>query len=153
MYSQAIALLCLLLLFVVWWWQRLARMRFLTDIRSMDEKGRSEIDGLTAQHWLDILNQDAAHTLVAVDTMVMIFKGREWFFVDGTVGFPRPGATRPHWGTMEGYFLIAIGKSAVQLLAEHESVFRLVAGSAELAAFSIFQWSEFVEMLIMERRR
>jgi hypothetical protein len=49
--------------------------------------------------------------------------------------------------------LIAVGQPAVRLLSEDERVFRKITGSTELAAFSIFRWPDFVDMLTAERRR
>ena len=137
----------------VWWWQRLARNRFLATIRTMAEPGRNVIGGQSVEHWLEILNRDTARSLVAIDTLVLMYKGREWFFVNGGIFCRIPETNRVTYRTAKACFLVAVGETAVRLLAEQERVFRRIAGSADLAAFSIFRWPDFVAMLMAEKRR
>jgi hypothetical protein len=40
----------------------------------------------------------------------------------------------------------------VWLLSDQEQVFRLIAGSTDLAAFSIYRWSDFVVALMSEKQ-
>ena len=129
-------------------WRGRARKRFMAIIQSMAEKGRSEIDGHPVDYWLNILNQDTNWPLVVIDSVVLAFEGREWFFVDGRIPYrtARGGCLQE-----KGLFLIAVGPSAVGLLSEQERVFRRIAGSTELAVFSIFRWRDFLYLLKTER--
>ena len=155
MFATLVTCLCALLVpcsfLVIWWWQRRAREQFWETIEAMAEKERDEIGGESVEHWLNLLNRGRAQPLVASDAMVLIYQGREWFFVDGGIMFLGAGK-HPTYETMKAFFLVAIGPSAVQSLAEQEGVFRLITGSTELAAFSVYRWSDFVEMLVAERR-
>ena len=108
--------------------------------------------GSRSNHWLDILNQDSAYRIIAGDTMVLMYKGREWFFVDGGIGYVSAGKGAVSYGLEKACVLIAVGQSAVGVLSEQKEVFRLISGSAELAAFSVFRWSDFVYMLMAERK-
>jgi len=130
------------------WRQFVARRRMLTTIKSMAETGRNEINGHPVEYWLKILNQDAHQPLIANDTIVLIYQGQEFFFVDGRIAYTIQ--SRYNWtcNLKEACFLIAIGESAARLLSENEQVFRLIMGSEKLAAYSIFRRSAFTEMLM-----
>ena len=118
----------------------------------MAEKGPSEINGQSVEHWLNILNKDAPQPLVANDTVVLMYKGREFFFVDGGIAYTVPSKYGWSYRQEEAFFLVAVGQPAVRLLSERQEVFRFRMGSAELAAFSIFRWSDFTEMLMAEKK-
>jgi hypothetical protein len=142
-------LLFLCFLLVLPYWQQRARKRFLATIQAMAEKGRSEIDGHPIEHWLNILNQDGKWPVVVADSMVLKYERREWFFVDGWIAYtPAKG----FYGLEKGFFLVAIGRAAVELLSEQERVFRRISGSAELAVFSIYRWSDFTYLLTAETK-
>ena len=76
--------------------------------------------------------------------MVLMYKGQEWYFVDGGIAYTTPGRSGWSCNTEKGFFLVAIGQSAVRLLSEQGRIFRLITGSTELAVFSIYRWSQFV---------
>jgi hypothetical protein len=150
-YVLPVAFLLVLCLLVVWWWRQiLARKRFLAAIKAMADGGRNEISGQPVEHWLDILNQDATQNIAAMDTMVLTYKGQEFFFVDALLGYVTGG--KSSYQTEKACLLIAVGQPAVRLLSEDECVFRKITGSTELAAFSIFRWSDFAYMLMAERK-
>ena len=108
---------------------------------------------LTAQpvdYWLEILNQGANQELIAYDTMVLRYMGQEFFFVNGGIAyitFSNDG----NCNLMKSCFLIAVDQLAVRILSEQEPIFRLIRGTTELAAFSIYRWSDFVTMLMREK--
>lgn len=107
---------------------------------------RKDIDGHPAEFWLDLINRNRDQPLIAMDTMVLSCYGQEWLVVSGGIMF-ETGGNCPTFRTVEGFFVIAIGKVAVDLLAERRDVFRFIAGSEELALFSIFRWARFIELL------
>lgn len=148
-----ILLVLLLVLAVWWWWQSLARKRWVARVRTMVERGRDEIGGQSIEHCLDILNQNAPQALIASDAMVLKYKGREFFFVNGEITFVRPDR-RTCWRCelLNRHFLVAVGQSAVRLLSEQEQLFGLIAGSSELAAFYVRRWSAFADMLMKDRK-
>ena len=152
-YVQLVAVLLALCTLVVWMWrQGLARKRFVATIKTMAMRGRNEINGQPVEYWLNILNQDTTQPVIAIDTMVLMYKGCEFFFVDGGlpyIAFGKGGLSRQ---LEKACLLIAVGQSAVRLLSEQEQVFRLITGSAELAVFSIYRWSDFTNMLMAEKR-
>ena len=131
-------------------WQGHVRKRFVATIQGMAEKGRSEIDDQPAEHWLHILIQDANTLLVAMNSMVLRYEGREWFFVRGEIGYR---SSEGSYDMHEEFFLVAIGHSAVTLLSEQERVFRRITGSTELAAFSILRCRDFTSLLRTERKK
>jgi hypothetical protein len=145
--------LSILGLFVLWgWWQRIARKRFVAEVKTMAESDKTEIDGQPVDYWLDILNRDSPPILAAIETMVLTYKGQNYFFVHGTTCYIIYNLKNSTGYSMKSCFLIAVGEPAVELLFEEQPVFRKITGSTELAAFSIYQWSEFVRMLEMEVR-
>lgn len=142
-----------LCLFAVWWWrQGRARNRLVATIKRMAESGRNEISGQPVEYWLNILNQEATYPIAATDTMVLQYKGQEFFFVDGGIIYIAPGKSACY-SLRKVCILGSVGQSGVELLTEQSRVFRFMTGSAELAAFSIFRWSEFVDMLMIEKRQ
>jgi hypothetical protein len=142
-----------LFFFSMWsWWQHFARKRLLASIKTMAEKERSEIGGQPVEHWLNILNQDRTEPIVAGDTMVLTYKGQDYFFVDAGITYVIP-SNRAICKIMKAFILVAIGQSAVRLLSEQDRVFRRICGSAELAAFSVYRWSDFAKMLAREKER
>jgi hypothetical protein len=142
---------CLSLLAIWRWRQSLARKQMLTTIKMMASSTRKDIGGQSVEQCLDILNQDTTRSLVTNNAMVLTYKRQEFFFVEGTIACLLPTKSALGYRRQEAYFLIAIGQSAVRLLSEKEHVFRLMIGSTDLAAFSIFRWSDFVDELITEK--
>ena len=132
--------------------QRLARKRFVATVKTMAENDQIEIDGQSVEHWLNILNQDENQTLLANDTVVLKYKGREFFFVNGEISYLYYDLKNTSSKRMKSCFLIAVDRSAVWLLSDQEQVFRLIAGSTDLAAFSIYRWSDFVVALMSEKQ-
>lgn len=63
-----------------------------------------------------------------------------------------PGGN-PGWRTSDEtlFYLVAVGRSAVELLADQDRVVRRIAGSTEVAAFSIFRLSDCAAMLAEEK--
>ncbi len=140
------------------WFQRQSRMRHKRVVaiaRAIADKGRSEINGQPAEYWLSILNEDATWPIRAYDAMVLTYKGVDFFFVDGAiVSWAGPGlATGWRCHCENSCFLVAVGQAAVRLLLEQSQVFGLVAGSMELAVFSILRPSNFTEIMMAGRRR
>jgi hypothetical protein len=134
-------------LFIVFTYrQRLARMRFLETIRAIAETDASEIKGHSVDYWLNILNQDSIHTIIAIETFIVKFKGQQFFFLYGQIPYI-VYSNRLSAGKMEGFFLVAVGESTAKLLLKNADVFRLCAGCTGLATFSIYRWSRFVAML------
>jgi len=115
------------------------------------KKGRIKISGQPVEYWLNILNQDTTQPILAIDTMVLMYKGQYFFFVDGGVCYWTVDK-RPSYHLQKAFFLIAVGQSAVRLLSEQEQIFQRIAGSTELAAFSIFRWSDFAYILTAEKK-
>ena len=138
-----------LLLFLFWvvqgLWRRGARKRLLATVKAMALGGRTEIDGQPVEHWLGVLNRASPYPIIAYETVVLVFKGRELFFLFGAIPYTIPSADHYSYQTENGLFLVAVGQPAVRLLSEHQHVFRHISGSTELAAFSIFRWQEFLE--------
>ena len=147
--ERIIPLAILLFLAVWWWWQDLARKRFVARIKTMAERGRDEIDGQSVNHYLDILNRDTAQALIAIDTIVVMYKGQQLFFVNGTIGYMT--ACKNPWRVSKLCFAVAVGQAVVRLLSEQELILRRITGSSELAAFSVRRWSDFVFMLMTEK--
>jgi hypothetical protein len=150
--------LVVFLMFCLWGilsWQRgLARKRFLAAIKTLAKGGRHEIGGQPVEHWLDILNRGTAQSLVAINTMVLTYKGHKFFFIDGGINYIAQGKWSPYYyRRQKTCLLVAVGEPAVRLLSEDERVFHKMTGSTELAAFSIFRWSEFSCMLMAEKRQ
>jgi hypothetical protein len=131
--------------------QRSGRRRFAEITRALAEKGRTEIEGRTAEDWMNILNRDAAATITAAETMVLVYKQREWFFVDGQIGHTLAYAGKGATNTQHAFFLLAVDESAVSLLAEEGAIFRHLVGSKDLAAYSIYHWSAFLCLVAAER--
>jgi hypothetical protein len=130
----------------------LARGRLTARMKTMAEGGRNEIGGQSVEHWLSMLNQDSPQGLVATDSVVFTYKGQDLFFVNGTIGCLTPGGNRWVYKTKEICFLVAVGYAAVGLLSEQRQALRLISGSTELAAFSIFRFLDFAVLLREERR-
>jgi hypothetical protein len=152
-YINLVGFLLVLCLLAVWLWQqRHARKRFVATIKTMAERGRYEINGQPVEYWLNILNQNTTQPLIAIDTMVLTYKGREFFFIDGGISYTAFGKGGLSCHLEKACLLVAVSQSAVNLLANQEQVFRLITGSTELAAFSVFRWSDFTEMLMAEKR-
>jgi hypothetical protein len=149
--------LLVFLIFCLWgilsWRRGFARKRFLAAIKAMAKGGRNEINGQPVEHWLDVLNQGTAQPLVATVTMVLTYKGHEFFFIDGGISHFVPEEGGLSCRMQEACLLIAVGPPAVRLLSEDERVFRKITGSTELAVFSIFRWSDFSYMLTAEKKR
>jgi hypothetical protein len=138
--------------------QRYARSRAMLTARmkKLAVVGRAEIGGRPIEHWLRILNDCSSQGLIAAESIVFFYKGQELFFASGTLGCLTPLTNK--WGyTTKGLcFVVAVGEAAVTLLSEHGNEFRLITGSAELAAFSIFRLSAFAALIGKEmgdRRR
>jgi hypothetical protein len=129
---------------------RSGRRRFVSIIRAMSEKGRTDIDGQTAEHWVEILDQRGEGTIAVIETMVLIYGGREWFFVNGIISRATGGKSGAV-DTQSVCFLIAVGEPAVSFMAEQGDVFRLLVGSKGLAAYSVYHWSAFINLLTAER--
>jgi hypothetical protein len=150
--------LIVFLMFCLWgalsWWRGFARKRFLAAIKAMGKGGRHEIGGQPVEHWLDILNRGMAQSLVATSTMVLTYRGHKFFFIDGGINYIAQGKWSPYFCRgQKTCLLIAVGEPAVRLLSEDERVFRKITGSTELAAFSVFRWSDFSYMLTAEKKR
>jgi len=84
--------------------------------------------------------------------MVLTYKDHDFFFVDGGIVYATACTHLLSYNQEKGFFLIAIGQSAVRLLTNEEHVFRRIMGSTELALFSIFRWSAFASMLTAEKK-
>ena len=133
---------------LLWQWrQSITRERFAETIKTMAERGRDEISGHTVEYWLNIINSDTTQPIVVTETMVLRYKGREFFFVDGGISYTYAGKNHPAYGLEKGFFLVVVDKSAVNLLFEQGRVFRRIAGTADLAAYSIFRWSDFAKTM------
>jgi hypothetical protein len=125
----------------------------VATVKAMAERGRNEINGQPVEYWLNILNQDATNAIVATDTMVLTYRGQEFFFVLGGVAYWGPPSNAGcSCSLAKACFLVAVGESAVRLLSDQGQIFRLITGSAELAAYSIFRWSAFANMLTAEKK-
>jgi hypothetical protein len=155
-YIKLVGMLLLVLpplLFAMWRWRLcFVRRRFLATIRMVAQKERSEIGGQPVEYWLNILNQDRTDPIVAICTMTLTYEGQDYYFVDGGISYVLSDK-RAYYKMMEAFVLIAIGQSAVRLLAEQERVFRRICGSEDLAAFSVYRWSDFAKMLARENER
>jgi hypothetical protein len=127
-----------------------SRERLTATMKRLAVAGRSEIAGQPVEHWLNVLNQDSPQDLFAVDSAVFIYHGQELFFVNGTIGGPA-AQNRCVYRVRRLCFLVAVGRPAVTLLSQQGQVLRLVSGSAELAAFSIFRLSDFAALIRKER--
>jgi hypothetical protein len=156
MTPNSIAELVLGILFLVFavscWRGSRARKRLVAIIKAAAVGRRNEIDGRSLEQCLDILNQGATQSLVASDAVVVIYEGREVFFVDGTIGYLAPSTNSWKYTRKNLCFIVAIGRSAVKFLSEQEQVFRMINGSTELAAFSIFRPSEFANVLMEQAK-
>jgi hypothetical protein len=143
-----IAFLILVCLFLVWeWYQTIVRKRYLATIKAMAESERNDICGKPMEYWLNILNQDRPQPIVAVEAMVLMYRGLDYFFIDGGIGY-----LSRTWRLEKAFFLIAVSRPAVDILSEQKQVFRLIAGSSEMAAFSIYLWTAFTQMLKEEKK-
>ena len=110
-------------------------------------RDQEKIGERSAEHWLNILNRNAEWTIAITYTMFLRYEGHDYFFVSGQfnqVIYSHSGLPE----TRNAFFLVAIGKPAVQILSDQDHLFRKISGSEELAAFSIYRWSEFTDALI-----
>ena len=133
-----------------------SRARLTAWMKRMAVVGRAEIGGHPVEHWLTKLNRSSPQGLVARDSVVFVLSREELFFVNGTLGCLTPSANKWAYKAKETCFLVGVGEAAVTLLSEHGNEFRLITGSAELAAFSIFRLSAFAALIGKEmgdRRR
>jgi hypothetical protein len=153
-YTIPVGFLLILCFFVAWWWrQRVVRKRIVEAVKAMAESGRNEISGQPVEYWLNILNQDTTQPIIPTDTMVLIYKGQEYFFIDGGIAYWAQGKCTCSYALQKAFFLVAVGQSAVRLLSQQEQAFRLITGSTELAAFSVFRWSAFAYIVMTEKDR
>jgi hypothetical protein len=114
-------------------------------VKTIAETGRDEIDGQPVDYWLEILNQDSPPVLSAKESMVLSFAGRDYFFVSGKVVYLVYNLKGSSSGySMRSCFLIAVGEAAVGFLSKEETIFRKIAGTDDLAAFSIYRWPDFL---------
>ena len=111
-------------------------------------KDQEVIGGQLIEYWLDILNLNAERTVGMTYAKVLMYGEYSYFFVSGSLGIFIPNFPRVENLSRKAFFLIAIGSPAVQVLANQEHLFRRISGSDELAAFSIYRWSEFTDALI-----
>jgi len=132
-----ILLIVLLVMAVRWWLQNLARERVSTLIKAIADREK-----------IDILYQDRQQSLIPVEKMILKYDGQEFFFVEGAIVYI--SGTESIYRRVKGLFLIAVGESAVHRLSRQEPVIRQVAGSSKLAAFSIYHWNAFAQMLIAD---
>jgi hypothetical protein len=142
---------------VSFWRQSRIRKRMIAMVKLMVEKGKNEIGGHSIDHWLHSLNQDWSDPVIACATTVLRYKAHEFLFVDGGIAYRTGcyhcgGALTSGCHVENACFLVAVGQSAARALSQEEQVFRLTAGTPELAIFSVFRWSAFTKMLTAERR-
>ena len=142
-------LVCLLILCLlgIWWWrQSRARKRFAQTIKMMNKEGVNEIAGQPVEYWLDLLNQDFPQPITAIDTMVLTYKGHDFFFIDGRIPYIAT-TSGAYWSQQKAFLLIAVEESAARLLSRESALFRRIDTSTEVAAFSIYRWSDFSDRL------
>jgi hypothetical protein len=131
-------------------WRSRDRQRMVSLIRAVSISEHNEIGGHSLEHWLSIINTDAAYPVSADETMLFTFRGIELFFIGGAISYI-PYGKGSGSGKQKACFLVAVGRSAVAFLSDQERVFRHIAGSPDVAVFSIFSWSAFAEMLAEDR--
>lgn len=144
--------LAILLLFLWFgltaWRHRRSQQRLLAIVEDIAERGGNVVGGHSLEHWLDVLNQDGRQALTASEAFVFKYKGQELYFVDGRLAHLESSYYTNKVQNL--FFLVAVGQSAVTLLSDHEHMLRKIAGSEELAAFSVFRVSRFAAMLSAE---
>jgi hypothetical protein len=139
-------------IWLFWIWRaRLLRSQFVAKVKIMAKGGQSKIDGHPVEHWLEIVNHQTTRPIVVRESVVLTFKGREFFFADGGIGFMAQGKGGPYYRLAPAFLLVAVGQPAVELLSNEAHVFRLITGTNELAVFSIFRWADFAKMLMAEK--
>lgn len=136
---------------VCWWRGSVARKRALATFKAMAQEDRNEIGGHRVEYWLDLLNREAEWPVVEVLSAVLTFRGHDFFFIDGAILYAVGDTCRWQPRVDQAIFLVAVGRSAVTILADEENVFRHMAGSDDLAVFSVYRWTSFARMLKAER--
>ncbi|MBN1910938.1 MAG: hypothetical protein JW818_14425 [Pirellulales bacterium] len=156
MHPDPIGFIVALLIFAalaVWFWQQArARKRFAATIMRLSRSGCDMVGGKPVDYWLDVLNQDTTQPIYAISTTVLMYREHDFFFVDGQL-MCWTGGKGCACQMTPGFFLVAVGQSAVSLLAEQEHIFRHITGSTELAIFSVYQWARFARSLKKDFKR
>jgi hypothetical protein len=119
----------------------------LAKVKALAKHGRDDVCGRPAEHWLNLLNHEASQTIYAYDTFVLAYEGQEFLFVDGGLAYALQNGHGWTCSRERACILIAVGRPAVALLSENARLFRIVTGSTELVAFTIFRSSAFAAAL------
>ena len=128
-----------------YWRSNFVPQRMLRLVKNVAGKTQTKICGQPVEHWISILKQNTKVFYYVFNTVVINYQGHSFIFIDAAI----PSTIRR--GFTRKCFLVAVGSPAIKVLSDQEHLFHLFASTTELAAFSIFRHSDFINALSKER--